>query len=226
MRVWIVLLSLCLFLLVSSFVEAKAFSVHEQLRLGDSLRSQWSLASSMPSSTGLLSPLQWRGGVMAPTIPMTGLNGLSSLASSVSQLAWNELPPVVQHQRIAMGVLTGWGIASIGTGIALLFSDNSMFRDFGVQQIAWGAVDLIIAIVALAMQAGKNPAQMELQKQKRDFRFSLWLNTGLDVLYMVAGVLMMTVWGKQLAGHGAGVLVQGGFLFVFDLVNALLTYRY
>ena len=78
----------------------------------------------------------------------------------------------------------------------------------------------------LAMQAGKNPAQMDLQKQKRDFRFSLWFNTGLDVLYMVAGVLMMTVWGNQLAGHGAGILVQGGFLFVFDLVNALITYRY
>ena len=67
---------------------------------------------------------------------------------------------------------------------------------------------------------------MDLKKQQRDFRFSLWLNTGLDVLYMVAGALMMTIWGDRMAGHGAGVLVQGGFLFVFDLVNALLTHRY
>ncbi len=125
-----------------------------------------------------------------------------------------------------MGILTGWGLASIGTGIALLFSEDAWIRDFGVQQIAWGAVDLVIAVIALAMQARSPWKDFDRTKEQEKFRFSLWLNTGLDVLYMAVGAALLLFGGKLLGGHGAGVLVQGGFLFAFDLVNALWTYRY
>ena len=52
----------------------------------------------------------------------------------------------------------------------------------------------------------------------------LWLNAGLDILYMMGGLALAQTRGRKSGywrGHGLGIIVQGGFLFIFDLWHAV-----
>jgi carboxylesterase len=52
----------------------------------------------------------------------------------------------------------------------------------------------------------------------------LWINAGLDVLYVTGGFVLLHRLGARdpfVAGTGWGIVVQGGFLFFFDLLNAV-----
>jgi carboxylesterase len=51
----------------------------------------------------------------------------------------------------------------------------------------------------------------------------LWINTGLDVLYIAGGITLASILGPGnpgWLGHGWGIMVQGAFLFFFDLIHA------
>ena len=51
----------------------------------------------------------------------------------------------------------------------------------------------------------------------------LWVNTGLDVIYILGGLWLFQTWGEGSSlwqGHGVGIIIQGGFLFLFDLSHA------
>ena len=68
----------------------------------------------------------------------------------------------------------------------------------------------------------------EQSKDTRMLRRVLWVNTGLDVLYIAGGLKLMRTRGRtdeRSKGHGAGIVVQGAFLFIFDLIHAVLVGR-
>jgi len=51
----------------------------------------------------------------------------------------------------------------------------------------------------------------------------LWINTALDVLYVAGGLILALAFGSRgmdWQGHGWGIVVQGAFLFLFDLIHA------
>ena len=51
----------------------------------------------------------------------------------------------------------------------------------------------------------------------------LWINAGLDVLYVAGGLLLAFTLGRRspfAAGSGWGIVLQGAFLFGFDLLHA------
>ncbi|HAW94950.1 MAG: hypothetical protein CMJ33_11030 [Phycisphaerae bacterium] len=50
------------------------------------------------------------------------------------------------------------------------------------------------------------------------FRRLLAINGGLDLLYLTTGVILVTRRDVIARGFGAAILVQGGFLLLFDLV--------
>jgi signal peptidase I len=134
----------------------------------------------------------------------------------------------------AMAMLTGWGLASVVAGFVLRRSTNRTARGMGEQFLAWGAVDALIGALAFRGMRGKqamlNQGRMDPDQPGTDrvfFTRLLWFNAALDVLYMVGG---LRLWQKgatpQRCGAGAGILLQGAFLFGFDAVNAiLLRYR-
>jgi hypothetical protein len=62
-----------------------------------------------------------------------------------------------------------------------------------------------------------------LLSEERSLRRLLLINTGLDVLYVVGGAVLALTLGvgdPTWRGHGWGIVVQGAFLFVFDLFHA------
>ncbi|MBN1812420.1 MAG: hypothetical protein JXA14_11325 [Anaerolineae bacterium] len=63
-----------------------------------------------------------------------------------------------------------------------------------------------------------------LAREARNLRRILLINTGLDVLYVTGGVILALTLGGDSpfwCGNGWGIVVQGGFLFFFDLLHAL-----
>jgi len=111
----------------------------------------------------------------------------------------------------------------------LLLKRGKFWRSLGGQFIVWGAIDALIAIggqVAFENRLKNTPESdmpERLKKDKRNLKIALWVNTGLDVLYMIGGVRWM---GRQsddesARGNGLGVLIQGTFLFFFDLYHAI-----
>ena len=132
-----------------------------------------------------------------------------------------------QHQLTRR--LTFWSLASIAFGLPIL-TLSPFWRGVGIQFIAWGAIDLIIALVgansAKRRKARLSPDELagtappEAAKLKR----ILLINTALDVLYMAGGLALILTLGAdnpEWQGHGWGIIVQGGFLFFFDLYHAL-----
>lgn len=123
-----------------------------------------------------------------------------------------------------------WSGASVAGGIGLLLLRNRFWRGFGSQCAGWGAIDALIALFGLrgALTKADTPDAHTPERQTREratLRRILWINTGLDVGYVTGGTTLAFTQGKHdgfLRGVGWGIVFQGGFLFFFDLLHALL----
>lgn len=98
----------------------------------------------------------------------------------------------------------------------------------GWQFIIWGAIDAIFASVGVTQSTRAARRPVNAQTEADEFAAgekllrTLQFNHRLNVIYLVtAGLLLAwsaTLASPALAGHGVGVLIQGGFLFGFDLI--------
>jgi hypothetical protein len=93
-----------------------------------------------------------------------------------------------------------------------------------------GLIDALIALFgkrsAQKRQANlMDPLAIEITSQEsRKLRKILWFNAGLDIGYMAGGIGLALTKGKENTGwrgHGIGIIIQGGFLMIFDLIHAL-----
>ncbi|HHW88105.1 MAG TPA: hypothetical protein GX400_18090 [Chloroflexi bacterium] len=130
-----------------------------------------------------------------------------------------------QFQRSVSNRLLLWSVLSIGGGALLQAARSPFWRAFGQQAIGWGAIDAALAIFGrrgLEQKVQRGYPPTEAAKDLRNLRRILWFNAGLDVLYMLGGLALFRRDDETQRGHGAGILVQGLFLFKFDLIHALL----
>lgn len=113
---------------------------------------------------------------------------------------------------LAQGLLL-WALLSLGTALfGLWWAQSPFWRSFFFMNGAWGLVDGALGLYALGRETPEN------------LRGILLFNAGLDVLYLLAGVLLFLRGGKApYQGFGLAILVQGGFLLIFDLGHALRT---
>lgn len=121
--------------------------------------------------------------------------------------------------------LRAWAVLSISIGLALLAfpssptSSPAFASAFGLQCLVWGAIDAVIAYAGLrsAQKRSRTP-----EAEANHLRRLLWLNAGLDVLYIGVGaaLIALSAGDSTWLGHGWGVIVQGAFLLVFDAAHA------
>jgi hypothetical protein len=134
-----------------------------------------------------------------------------------------------RFQQRLTGILLGWAAASIGTGLALRQGGDALRRGVGEQYVGWGVINALIALIGRrGASRQRSAAPMDAAAQKRTLSRLLWVNTGLDVLYVLGGWRAMRGRGSADArwrGRGLGIVLQGGFLFFFDLLNALALRR-
>ncbi len=140
-----------------------------------------------------------------------------------------------QYQTRISTQLFGWSALSVfgGLGMLLLLSDPFL-QGVGLQGVVWGVIDAGIAFFSqlgmrrkLADMDAPNSAGVQREEARR-LRRLLYINAGLDVLYVVVGVGIILTFGTESAfarGNGVGVVIQGTFLLLFDLVHGVRTGR-
>jgi esterase/lipase len=132
------------------------------------------------------------------------------------------------YQHLISRRLLLWSFISVVAGL-LVFGRGDFWRGFAIQAFVWAGVDALIALFGLRSSLPKLFQPVDLtaaEKETKKLRKILWINTGLDVLYITGGSLLYVLQGAEnpfLAGTAAGIIIQGGFLFLFDLWHALHT---
>ena len=126
--------------------------------------------------------------------------------------------------------LAAWAFVSLLSGLGMLLLRLPFWTGMAFQFLGWAAVNLGIAWIgawaARRRKAGLSAEQVisTQPQERRKLERILWINTGLDVLYMLGGVLVAVFLagrGPQWIGTGIGILLQGTFLFFFDWIHAL-----
>lgn len=134
----------------------------------------------------------------------------------------------LQINKIGMIVLGGWALGNMATSGALLSNPSSNEQaHFYRMNIFWNVVNLGLAIPGLRHAMITDPAALSMVESTAEFNRmnkTLLINAGLDVAYVTGGFLMKemakTRPKKQdiLRGYGKSLVLQGGFLIVFDVV--------
>ncbi len=130
----------------------------------------------------------------------------------------------VQFTKAAMYTLGGWAAVNIVTGTLLQHKAEGTKRHFYRGNAYWNIVNLGLASGSLiASNYAKTPSTFtNFLENERTLQQTFLFNTGLDLGYIAAG-WALTERGKRkknekYEGYGKALLVQGGFLLVFDAV--------
>ena len=139
-----------------------------------------------------------------------------------------------RDQGLMLGLGT-WAGANITAGtIGWVTAQQPELKAFHQMNVMWNTVNLGLAIPGY-LRARNTKAVLSLSKtlseQQKTERIFLF-NTGLDVAYMTAGVLLRSMAlnnqakADQLNGFGNGLILQGSFLFAFDLTAYAIHHRH
>lgn len=133
--------------------------------------------------------------------------------------------PAIWQLRIGRQLLA-WGGLNLALGLGLWWG-SPLWQGIGLQSVVWGAINILIALWGRRSLQRKLPSLSDpavAQRETARLRRLLLINSGLDVLYVLAGVAVILTLGTDddfALGNGWGVVIQGGFLLIFDLWHAL-----
>ena len=125
-----------------------------------------------------------------------------------------------------MLTLGSWSVANfVGSGIGWAVTEKGAAHYFHQMNVMWNTVNLGIALPGYLKAKRSNPSltlSETITEQHRNEKIFLF-NAGLDLMYISAGVVLRSEAKSnqerqdQLNGFGTSLLLQGGFLFLFDL---------
>jgi hypothetical protein len=128
-------------------------------------------------------------------------------------------------QRLMIG-LGSWATSNfIVSGIGWATTTKGEAHYFHQMNVLWNTVNLGLAIPGYLKAKKEVPPHTlaETMRLQRKTENIFLVNTGLDVLYVSSGFLLCNLAEKsavkkdQYNGFGNGLIMQGGFLFLFDL---------
>lgn len=163
------------------------------------------------------------------------LSALSLYSSNSYAQTTTEKLEKFNHQRndknkIGMITLGTWGLGNIATGLALYGNSKEDNKYFHEMNMAWGLINLGIAgfgFYGSLDQDNKLSLADSIEEQKK-MENILLLNTGLDVAYSSIGLYLREMSNNsndnkdRLKCYGNSLIMQGAFLFAFDLTLFLL----
>lgn len=132
----------------------------------------------------------------------------------------------LEKQRKSMLILGTWAVGNIAAGALLYNKHQGSERHFHIMNASWNLVNVSLATLGYLAAVKTDPSSMGLYEsiQAQNGLEKIFLfNAGLDVGYMLGGAYLMeraknaSKNKDQLKGFGKSILLQGAFLFVFDL---------
>jgi len=143
-----------------------------------------------------------------------------------------------------MEILGGWGLLNIGTGaylnwgtgsktITIIDNGNQVpvrvsklnpeLKYFAQMNTIWGSVDFVTALMGYAStqkDIRKKMSASETLKAQERIEKIFFVNGCLDVAYIGTGLYLKLAGDSrnspQMKGYGESILMQGGFLLLFD----------
>ena len=142
----------------------------------------------------------------------------------------NSLTAFAQHRisynKKGMLLLGGWSATNIIVSAFASKTNNQQAHYFHNMNLMWNSVNLALATVGY-ISAGKETTNNltlsnVLNHQNKTEKLFLF-NTGLDVAYVIAGFYLKergnsNINPAKLKGYGDAVVMQGGFLLLFDAI--------
>lgn len=149
-------------------------------------------------------------------------------AAPIDLPAWNA--ERLQTQGIGLGVLGGWAVSNIAVGaVGAALAKDERVRWVHLGNLLWNTVNLALSVVGLAQQWNADPARFDAKQSLEASSTSaavFGINAGVDLGYLASGAFL---WQRgeakgdaRMVGVGQALLLQGGFLLVFDTVMAVL----
>lgn len=130
-----------------------------------------------------------------------------------------------QIEKRSMATLAGWAGVNIISGSIGWATTKDESKYFNQMNVAWNVVNLGISLPSLLRKHPKDLSNDEILRQQHTIEKILMLNIGLDVAYVTSGFLLKEMSKNnpgnyhRYRGFGNSLLLQGGFLFVFDIIQ-------
>jgi len=129
----------------------------------------------------------------------------------------------LRNNQTAMWILGSWAAGNMLTGGLGMGRTEGSVKYFHQMNLMWNTVNMGIAAYGLLSQASVSGISMQEAMAAHHKTENLFLlNSGLDLVYMAVGGYMIhrsrsgSSRADLLLGYGRSVLLQGGFLLVFD----------
>lgn len=131
----------------------------------------------------------------------------------------------LQVNKVGMMVLGSWAVGNIGINAFLTRNASGSDAHFYRMNMYWNVVNLALAIPGLRHSLITDPASLDLAQSVSEYHRMgkiLLINAGLDVAYISGGFLLKEMSKNRdkrkdlLNGYGRSLILQGGFLLVFD----------
>lgn len=123
-----------------------------------------------------------------------------------------------------MLILGGWAVSNLVVGGIGMTQTTGNTRYFHQMNATWNSVNLAIAGFGYYGMRGQSTdiSLAETISEFHNFEKILLFNAGLDVGYMAIGAYLwergLRKESDRLIGYGQSMILQGGFLFTFDLI--------
>lgn len=133
----------------------------------------------------------------------------------------------LKFNNAGMYVLGSWAIINISTGAYGWAKGSGENKYFHQMNLFWNTVNLSIAGIALYNNFNTNIMDLSSEEMMNKHKYIeklLLINGGLDLIYMGTGSLLRHISKNKterknlLKGYGNSLILQGGFLLVFDAV--------
>ncbi len=137
----------------------------------------------------------------------------------------------IQLNKTNMWVLGGWALGNIGISSVMRARSSGTMRYFHEMNVIWNVVNLGLAVGGLYGSFQADPGSFDLWStyaEQQKIEKILLFNLALNFTYLTAGGYLMersrrTIQRpERLQGYGQSLLLQGGFLLLFDATQYFL----
>lgn len=121
-------------------------------------------------------------------------------------------------------LLFNWNAVNIAFGL-VAWARGGFWRGLGSQAIGWGLINWLIALLGSGAGQRRRASLPDpesapvFKKEQTQLRRILWVNWGVDFLYIWGGWRFLrrtTPKDAIRAGMGVGIMLQGALLLIFD----------